>query len=155
MSETEEALNYEIWTDGSCLNNPGPGGYAAIIRDNMLGLSKLASGVPYSTNNRMELMAAILGLENCPRNGPIKLYSDSKYVIDGITKWITKWKAKNWKKIKNRDLWERLDQVVQQHTIEWIWVKGHSGNVFNEEVDKLAVAEAKRQRNVSNQEQKR
>ncbi len=152
----------EIWTDGSCLNNPGPGGYAAIIllgnQDKAGQRVRLASGgEPHSTNNRMELMAAIAGLESIDIDSKVKLHSDSTYVINGITKWIEKWKTKDWKKIKNRDLWERLDQVAQKHTIQWIWVKGHAGNTLNEQVDKLAVAEAEMQKskNVSKSEQKR
>jgi len=150
MSKTEETLNYVIYTDGSCLNNPGPGGYAAILMDDLVGYDELVGGEPHSTNNRMELMAAIVGLENCPKhNGPIKLYSDSTYVINGITKWIQGWKTKGWRKIKNRDLWERLDRVVQTHNnIEWIWVRGHNGTLLNEKADKLAVAQAEKQKSL-------
>jgi len=132
----------EIWTDGSCLGNPGRGGYAAVLRYGPDAEKELAGGEPESTNNRMELMAAIVALEALKRPCEIRLTTDSKYVIQGITQWIKGWKKKGWKKIKNRDLWERLDQAVGEHQIEWVWVKGHSGDPMNERVDQLAVAQA-------------
>jgi ribonuclease HI len=103
---------------------------------------ELSGGAPETTNNRMELMAAIVALETLERACVVRLTSDSKYVIQGITEWISGWKKRNWKKVKNRDLWERLDAAIQPHEIEWAWVKGHSGDPMNERVDQLAVAEA-------------
>jgi ribonuclease HI len=135
----------EIWTDGSCLGNPGRGGYAAVLRYGPEHEKELAGGEPESTNNRMELLAAIVALEALKRPCVVRLTSDSKYVITGITEWIVGWKKKGWKKVKNRDLWERLDRAVQGHEIEWAWVKGHSGDPMNDRVDELAVAQAEMQ----------
>lgn len=132
----------EIYTDGACLGNPGKGGYAAIL------LYKEHKKEIYgceleTTNNRMELCAAIAGLKTLKKSSEVKLYTDSKYVMDGITKWIFSWKKNNWKTadkkpIKNQELWQELDSEVTKHKIEWIWVKGHSGNHFNELADELA-----------------
>lgn len=132
----------EIYTDGACSGNPGPGGWGAILlfqgkrRD-------LSGGEKLTTNNRMELMAAISALEALKRPCSIDLYTDSIYVKDGITKWIIGWKAKGWKTadkkdVKNVDLWQRLDAAVAQHKIKWHWVKGHSGHDLNEQADELA-----------------
>lgn len=135
----------KIWTDGSCLGNPGPGGWAALLtfKD---AERELSGGEPQTTNNRMELMAAIVALETLTRPCNVELCSDSKYVLDGITRWIEGWKRRKWKKVKNRDLWERLDEARSRHAVEWTWVKGHSGDENNDRVDKLAVAEAERQK---------
>lgn len=135
----------EIWTDGACLGNPGPGGWAAVLT---LGEreKELVGGEPETTNNRMELMAAISALEALTRPSKVRLVSDSEYVIKGITEWLPGWRAKGWKKVKNRDLWERLAEATAPHDVSWEWVRGHSGDVMNERVDKLAVAEAERQK---------
>ena len=107
---------------------------------------ELSGGEPDTTNNRMELLAAITALEALKLPSVVRITSDSKYVIQGITEWITGWKKKGWKKIKNRDLWERLDAAVQPHEIEWVWVKGHSGDPMNDRVDQLAVTAAEAQK---------
>jgi ribonuclease HI len=135
----------KIWTDGSCLGNPGPGGWAALL---VYGKHEreLSGGDPATTNNRMELMAAIQALETLKRPCVVDLVSDSKYVLDGITRWIVGWKKRRWKKVKNRDLWERLDEARERHDVSWLWVRGHSGDANNERVDKLAVAAAEEQK---------
>jgi ribonuclease HI len=130
-----------IWTDGSCLGNPGPGGWGALLTFGEHE-RELSGGEADTTNNRMELMAAIGALESLKRPCEVELWSDSKYVIDGITSWIHGWRKRGWKKVKNRDLWERLDEARAPHGIEWRWVKGHSGDENNERVDRLAVAQA-------------
>ena len=132
----------EIFTDGACRGNPGPGGWAALLRHNEE--EKMISGaVEQSTNNRMELTAAIEGLEQLKRSMEVVLTTDSQYVKDGITKWIQGWKKKGWitsqrKPVKNVDLWKRLDEAVATHRVEWRWVKGHSGHRENEMVDQAA-----------------
>lgn len=132
----------ELFTDGACRGNPGPGGWAALLRTN--GTERLVTGAePETTNNRMELMAAIGGLEALTRNCRVSLTTDSQYVRQGITSWIVKWKVNGWRNsqkqaVKNRDLWERLDALVAQHEIDWHWVKGHSGHPENERVDQAA-----------------
>ncbi len=138
----EQTSTVEIFTDGACRGNPGPGGWAALLRHKEE--EKIISGaVEETTNNRMELTAAIEGLEKLKRPMVVVLTTDSQYVKDGITKWIEGWKAKGWitsqrKPVKNVDLWKRLDQVVAIHTVEWKWVKGHSGHRENEMVDQAA-----------------
>ena len=137
-------MTIEIFTDGACSGNPGPGGWGALLRWN--GHEKeLSGGEEDTTNNRMELMAAIMALETLKRPSQVILTTDSTYVMDGITKWMPGWKAKGWKTaakkaVKNRDLWERLDSAIQRHDITWKWVKGHNGHADNERVDQLAVA---------------
>jgi len=138
----EETTTVDIFTDGACRGNPGPGGWAALLRHRQE--EKMISGaVEQTTNNRMELTAAIEGLEQLKRPMVVILTTDSQYVKDGITKWIEGWKKKGWitsqkKPVKNVDLWKRLDQVVSIHTVEWKWVKGHSGHRENEMVDQEA-----------------
>ena len=138
----EQTSTVAIFTDGACRGNPGPGGWAALLRHKEE--EKMISGaVEESPNNRMELTAAIEGLEQLKRPMVVVLTTDSQYVKDGITKWIEGWKAKGWitsqrKPVKNVDLWKRLDQVVAIHTVEWKWVKGHSGHRENEMVDQAA-----------------
>ncbi len=133
----------EIYTDGACSGNPGPGGWGALLRWN--GHEKsLSGGAEDTTNNRMEMMAVIKGLEALTKPSAVTLYTDSKYVLQGATEWIEGWKAKNWvssskKPVKNKDLWEQIDSLIQRHNVEFIWVKGHSGHEYNEFVDKLAV----------------
>ncbi len=132
----------EIYTDGACSGNPGPGGWGALLRWN--GTEKeLSGGERETTNNRMEMMAAIKALETLKRAVPVDLYTDSTYVRDGITKWLPGWKARGWKTagkkpVKNQDLWERLEAALQDHDIKWHWVKGHSGHPENERADELA-----------------
>ena len=132
----------QIFTDGACSGNPGPGGWAALLRygDNEKTLS---GGEPDTTNNRMEMMAVIEALESLKRACTVAIHTDSRYVMDGMTQWIHKWKASGWKTaakkpVKNADLWQRLDDAASQHAIEWHWVKGHSGHPENERVDALA-----------------
>ena len=138
--KSDEAV--EIFTDGACSGNPGPGGWGALLR--WKGTEREFSGAePATTNNRMEMMAAIMALESLKRGVKVKLYTDSTYVRDGITKWLPSWKRRNWrtadnKPVKNIDLWQRLEAAVGDHRIEWHWVRGHSGHVENERVDLLA-----------------
>ena len=137
----------EIFTDGACLGNPGPGGWAALLR-HRASESEIAGGEPDTTNNRMELMAAISALETLKRPNSVILTTDSRYVIGGIGSWMPGWKKRNWKTaagapVKNRDLWERLDKATARHTVEWRWIKGHSGHGENERVDELARAQAR------------
>jgi ribonuclease HI len=132
----------EIYTDGACRGNPGPGGWAALLRFGRHE-KELWGGEPQTTNNRMELLAAIRALEALTRPCSAKLITDSTYVMKGITEWLPGWKARGWKTaskqpVKNADLWEMLDSLCQQHEVEWGWVKGHSGHPDNERVDQLA-----------------
>lgn len=133
-------MTVEIYTDGACSGNPGPGGWGALLRYGKHE-KELSGGETETTNNRMELMAAIKALEALKKPSSVKLYTDSTYVKQGITEWIHGWKAKNWpNRIKNKDLWIRLDSLNNQHKIEWLWVKGHSGHPENERADSLAVS---------------
>jgi ribonuclease HI len=133
----------EIYTDGACRGNPGPGGWAALLisgdhRKEVSGSERL------TTNNRMELLGAIHGIEALKKPGTTaRIYTDSQYVIKGISTWVASWKQRGWKTadkkpVKNQDLWERLDALAQQHNLEWHWVRGHSGVEGNERVDQLA-----------------
>ncbi len=137
-------FDYIIYTDGACSGNPGSGGWAAIIFNKISGQkSKIIGGEMETTNNRMELMAIIHALESIPKESSLQIFTDSKYVINGIELWIKKWKINDWigsnkKKVKNKDLWIKLDMLSSQFQIKWNWVKGHSGNKYNEEVDRLA-----------------
>ncbi|HEX4506084.1 MAG TPA: ribonuclease HI [Alphaproteobacteria bacterium] len=138
----------EIYTDGACSGNPGPGGWGALLRYGAVE-KELAGGEGLTTNNRMELMGAISGLEALKKPARIKLYTDSVYVKDGITKWLKGWKAKGWltadkKPVKNKELWQRLEAAAHIHQIEWLWVKGHSGHPENERVDQLARDEIRK-----------
>ncbi|MDR2007833.1 MAG: ribonuclease HI [Alphaproteobacteria bacterium] len=132
----------EIYTDGGCSHNPGEGGIGVLMR--YKDTEKTLNGyVPLTTNNQMELLAVIVALDSLKFSCQIKLYTDSKYLQDGITKWIHNWKKNNWKSaakkpIKNQALWQKLDELVQNHNIEFLWVKGHAGNEGNEIVDALA-----------------
>lgn len=143
MASTETAANViEIFTDGACSGNPGPGGWGAILR--WKGHEKeLSGGEAATTNNRMELMAAIRALESLKRASHVALYTDSTYVRDGITSWIHGWKRNGWKTaakkpVKNEDLWRRLDEAISAHEVDWHWVKGHAGHPENERADELA-----------------
>jgi ribonuclease HI len=139
---TETPAEVDIFTDGACLPNPGAGGWAAILRYRTTE-RELSGFAPDTTNNRMELMAAIAGLAALTRPCRVRLHSDSQYLRDGMTKWINGWKRKGWltanqKPVKNVDLWQRLDAFATQHQITWIWVRGHSGHPENERCDALA-----------------
>jgi len=136
----------DIFTDGACSGNPGPGGYGVILRYN--GIEKvLSGGEPSTTNTRMELLGVISGLEALKTRCCVKVYTDSKYVVDAVVNgWAKSWKAKGWKKkdgkpAKNPELWERLLQLLDKHEVEFIWIKGHDGHPENERCDALAVAE--------------
>ncbi len=136
----------EIYTDGSSRGNPGPGGWAALLR--FQGREREIGGhEPWTTNNRMELLAAIHGLEALRRPCRVRLVTDSTYVRDGITRWIAAWKRRGWrtaggKPVKNVDLWQRLDAAASGHDVDWTWTRGHSGHPENERVDRRARAEA-------------
>jgi ribonuclease HI len=142
--------NVEIHTDGACLGNPGPGGWAALLRHGATE-RELAGGEAQTTNNRMELLAAIMALEALKAPCRVVLSTDSQYVQKGIGEWMPNWIRRGWKTaagepVKNQDLWQRLQAAAAPHRIEWKWVKGHAGHVENERVDKLARAEAERMR---------
>ncbi len=135
-----------IYTDGACRGNPGPGGWGAIME--YKGHAKALSGAdPDTTNNRMELMAVIEGLAALQRSCEVEVYTDSKYVQQGMTEWLPSWKASGWQKkggtIKNLDLWQALDAQARKHKIKFVWVKGHAGHPQNERADQLAVEAAK------------
>ena len=135
-------MSVEIFTDGACRGNPGPGGWAALLRKG--DTEKMISGAQESsTNNQMELMAAIQGLEQLKKPVRVTLTTDSQYVRQGISQWIAGWKRNGWmtsqkKPVKNKELWQRLDAAVAEHQVEWLWVKGHSGHRENEMVDQAA-----------------
>lgn len=136
----------QIHTDGACLGNPGPGGWAGLLR--WRGIEReVAGGEPDTTNNRMELMAAIAALEALREPCEVVLHTDSQYVRQGITEWMANWLRRGWKTaggdpVKNRDLWERLHAAAARHRVDWRWVKGHAGDPDNERVDQLARAQA-------------
>ena len=145
---TFDNINYIIYTDGACLGNPGKGGWAAIIIE-PTGEKQIVGCERSTTNNRMELKAVIEALKEIEANSQISLFSDSKYVIDGITKWIKNWKINDWKttnkkEIKNLDLWMDLDKLTSKFKITWNWVKAHSTNEYNNKVDRLARNEAEK-----------
>ncbi len=133
----------EVFTDGACSGNPGPGGWGVILR--YKGTEKeLSGGAPETTNNRMELTAVIEALKALKRECDVVIHTDSRYVMDGVQQWLPNWKQNGWKTsnkkspVKNVDLWQELDSLLQKHNIRWIWVKGHNGHEENERVDKLA-----------------
>lgn len=148
MASTSEKTSdaIEIYTDGACSGNPGPGGWGVFLK--WRGHEKeLSGGEPDTTNNRMELMAAIQALESLKRASAVDLHTDSTYVKDGITKWIHGWKRNGWKTsakkpVKNEDLWKRLDAALSDHQVSWHWVKGHAGHPGNERADELATTAA-------------
>ncbi len=140
-------MKIKVYTDGACSGNPGKGGWAAII---LVGnnQSSISGSENNTTNNRMELMAPIMALRKIKAHSEITIYTDSKYVKDGITVWIKKWKLNNWvsaskKPVKNKDLWIKLDNLCQKHKVIWKWVKAHAGNKMNDLVDKIAVLKSK------------
>ena len=135
-------MKYEIFTDGACSGNPGPGGWGVLI-NGPDGARDLSGGAPSTTNNQMELMAAIEALGAVPAGAEIRLITDSVYVKDGITRWINNWKRRGWKTaagkpVKNIELWKALDAACARHAVHWVWVKGHAGNPGNEHADALA-----------------
>jgi ribonuclease HI len=144
LPDSSEGPGCDIFTDGACSGNPGPGGWGAILRYGAVE-KELKGFEPLTTNNRMELLAAIMALETLKRPVQVRLHTDSQYLRDGITKWIKGWRAKGWltadrKPVKNRDLWERLDAAQERHDIAFHWVRGHAGHPENERADALARA---------------
>ena len=134
----------KIWTDGACSGNPGPGGYGAILQFGERE-KELSGGEPATTNNRMELMAAIVALEALTRPCAVDLHTDSQYVRNGVTQWLAGWKARGWKTadrkpVKNEELWRRLEEASERHDVAWHWVRGHAGDEMNERADALARA---------------
>jgi len=142
MTAKPAVSEVELFTDGACLGNPGPGGWGALLRAGKRE-RELSGGEADTTNNRMELMAAIAGLEALKRACAVVLTTDSQYVKRGVEEWMKRWQANGWrtsdgKAVKNRDLWERLAAAVASHEVRWHWVRGHAGHVENERVDQLA-----------------
>jgi len=140
----EQAPTVHIYTDGACSGNPGPGGWGALIRAGAHE-KELSGGAPHTTNNKMEMTAAIEALKALTKPCQVVLHTDSQYVMKGMTEWLPGWKRKGWKNsqnkpVENRDLWEALEAAAQPHKIKWVWVKGHAGHKENERVDQLAVA---------------
>ena len=132
----------DIFTDGACSGNPGPGGWGALLRYGTVE-KELSGGETLTTNNRMEMMAAIIALEALKRPSTVKVHTDSQYLKNGITEWLPNWKRRGWKTadkkpVKNADLWQRLEQAEKPHRVQWLWVRGHDGHVENERVDQLA-----------------
>ena len=140
MSPSDHVI---VHTDGACKGNPGPGGWGAVLQAGGGHEKELWGGEANTTNNRMELMAAIMALEALKRPCKVELHTDSKYVMQGITEWMRGWKARGWltadkKPVKNADLWQRLDAARLRHDVKWRWVKGHAGHELNERADQLA-----------------
>jgi ribonuclease HI len=137
-------MKYEIYTDGACSGNPGPGGWGAVILGEDKNQKNISGNEKDTTNNRMELMATIMALEEIRTNSEVIIYTDSKYVKNGITEWIKKWEKNGWKSankkpVKNKDLWVKLDNLCKDNEIIWKWVKGHSNNKYNNLADELAT----------------
>lgn len=141
-----EKHHVELYTDGACSGNPGPGGWAFILKHPASGKSKESSGAePQTTNNRMELMAVIRGLESLKGASIVELYSDSQYVLNGLKEWMASWKKRGWKTadkkpVKNIDLWQQLDELQKAHELHFHWIRGHNEHPENERCDQLAVA---------------
>jgi ribonuclease HI len=143
----------EIFTDGACSGNPGPGGWGAVLRYGEVE-KEMSGGEPATTNNRMEMMAAIMAIEAVKRPCEIHLHTDSEYLRNGIMTWIHSWKARGWKTadkkpVKNVDLWQRLERAIETHDVHWHWVKGHSGHIENERADELARLAIRQMRDAS------
>jgi ribonuclease HI len=144
--DNEQAV--EIYTDGACSGNPGPGGWGAYLRYGRHERELYGGETTVTTNNRMELMAPIRALESLKRPSVVRIYTDSTYVRNGITQWVARWKKNGWQTqakqpVKNADLWQRLESAGERHQVEWLWVKGHAGLPENEKADQLAVRGAK------------
>ena len=140
-------MKFKVYTDGACSGNPGKGGWAAVILDGKSQTS-ISGSENKTTNNRMELMAPIMALKKIKNKSEVIIYTDSRYVKDGITEWIKKWKLNNWKSsnkkpVKNKDLWVKLENSCKKHNVSWKWVKAHAENKYNNLVDELAVSETK------------
>ena len=136
-------MKFKIYTDGACSGNPGPGGWGAVIFDKENNQKNISGNEKNTTNNRMELLAAIMALKKIKNGSDVVIYTDSTYVKTGITEWVVKWKKNGWKtankkNVKNKDLWIVLDEECQKHKIKWEWIKGHSGHALNERADLLA-----------------
>ena len=150
MSEVTDKPQVDLFTDGACLGNPGPGGWAYVLRHPGSGKVKEAvGGSGRTTNNRMEITAVIRGLEALQQPSGVTLCSDSKYLLNGISEWMAGWKARGWKRKGNRpvlniELWQQLDELVQKHDVKTVWVRGHAGHPENERCDQLASEEAQR-----------
>ena len=137
-------MKYKIYTDGACLGNPGPGGWGAVIFDKDDKQRNISGSEKNTTNNRMELLAAIMSLKKIKTNSEVVIFTDSTYVKNGITEWMKNWKKNGWKNsgkkpVKNKDLWEKLDKLCEANSVSWKWVKGHSTNEFNNLADELAT----------------
>ncbi|MGH3996136.1 MAG: ribonuclease HI [Pseudonocardiaceae bacterium] len=144
MADQAAVQTVDIYTDGACSGNPGPGGWGAVLRYGTRE-KEIYGGEPAgTTNNRMELMAPIRALESLTRPAAVRLHTDSKYVLDGVTKWLPRWKNNGWQTstkqpVKNADLWQRLDDAGHRHQVQWHWIKGHAGHPDNERADQLAA----------------
>ena len=137
-------VKYKIYTDGACSGNPGPGGWGAVIFDQDDKQKNISGSEKNTTNNRMELLAAIMSLKKIKTNSEVVIFTDSTYVKNGITEWMKNWKKNGWKNsskkpVKNKDLWEKLDKLCEANSVSWKWVKGHSTNEFNNLADELAT----------------
>ena len=137
-------MKYKIYTDGACTGNPGPGGWGAVILDQDDKQKNISGSEKNTTNNRMELLAAIMSLKKIKTNSEVVIFTDSTYVKNGITEWMKNWKKNGWKNsskkpVKNKDLWEKLDKLCEANSVSWKWVKGHSTNEFNNLADELAT----------------
>ena len=137
-------MKYKIYTDGACSGNPGPGGWGAVILDQDEKQKNISGSEKNTTNNRMELLAAIMSLKKIKTNSEVVIFTDSIYVKNGITEWMKNWKKNGWKNsskkpVKNKDLWEKLDKLCEANSVSWKWVKGHSTNEFNNLADELAT----------------
>jgi ribonuclease HI len=137
-------MKYKIYTDGACSGNPGPGGWGAVIFDQDNKQKNISGSEKNTTNNRMELLAAIMSLKKIKINSEVVIFTDSTYVKNGITEWMKNWKKNGWKNsskkpVKNKDLWVKLDKLCEANSVSWKWVKGHSSNEFNNLADKLAT----------------
>ncbi|MEU4253301.1 ribonuclease HI [Amycolatopsis sp. NPDC026612] len=144
-------MDVEIFTDGACSGNPGPGGWGAVLRYGKHERELYGGEATPTTNNRMELTAPIRALESLTRPSQVRVYTDSTYVRNGITQWLPRWKSNGWQTaarqpVKNADLWQRLDAAAGEHQVEWLWVKGHAGHPENERADRLAVRGAQEAR---------